>query len=405
MNNPLVTILIPVYNGKNFLKEAIDSALNQTYENIEVMVINDGSKDQGETEKIAMSYGNKITYLKKENGGVASALNLGIENMRGEYFSWLSHDDLYYPEKVEVQIEHLKKTGDMKTIVYSNYEILDMKTHVTTKLYFEKVYSLERTKNNVFSLLHGLVHGCSLLIHKSHFDRVGVFNINLLTTQDYDLWFRMFRGQKLEFVPDILVISREHEERGSKTIECYAKELCNLRIGFLEKLTDEEICLAYGTKYNFYHNMCMVFRGSGMDDAYKLVCDKFRNEDMPTQMLEKISKFQNYINNLSNGKAKRICIFGAGDLGVRMYYNLKDRCISVDYFSDNDEKKWGKFIDMANCISPSELEKIKGDSLVIVSTISPSPILEQLKVFKVPYVVTRYELESKILDTPPLKYE
>ncbi len=85
--NPLVSIIIPVYNGSNYVKEAIDSALAQTYKNIEVIVVNDGSTDN--TEKIVKSYGDKIRYFYKENGGVASALNLAIENSKGEYISWL----------------------------------------------------------------------------------------------------------------------------------------------------------------------------------------------------------------------------------------------------------------------------------------------------------------------------
>ena len=99
--NPLVSIVIPVYNGAEYMREAIDSALAQTYKNIEVIVVNDGSKDN--TDEIARSYGEKIRYFKKENGGVSTALNLAIQNMQGEYFSWLSHDDVYLPEKIERQ--------------------------------------------------------------------------------------------------------------------------------------------------------------------------------------------------------------------------------------------------------------------------------------------------------------
>ena len=123
INNSKVTIVIPVYNGSNYLAEAIDSALAQTYKNIEILVINDGSNDNGATEKIAKSYGNKIRYFKKENGGVATALNLGIEKMSGEYFSWLSHDDLYYPEKIEKQIKFISNFGH-RSVVYSDYALL-----------------------------------------------------------------------------------------------------------------------------------------------------------------------------------------------------------------------------------------------------------------------------------------
>ena len=91
-DTPMVSIIIPVYNGANYLREAIDSALAQTYSNFEVIVVNDGSNDGGETDRIATSYGEKIRYFRKENGGVASALNMGIKHMKGDYFSWLSHD-------------------------------------------------------------------------------------------------------------------------------------------------------------------------------------------------------------------------------------------------------------------------------------------------------------------------
>jgi glycosyltransferase involved in cell wall biosynthesis len=80
-SNPKVSIVIPVYNGSNYLKEAIDSALGQTSKDVEIIVVNDGSNDGGQTEAIAKSYGDKIRYFYKENGGVASALNLGIKNM------------------------------------------------------------------------------------------------------------------------------------------------------------------------------------------------------------------------------------------------------------------------------------------------------------------------------------
>lgn len=107
MSNPKVSIVIPVYNGANYLKEAIDSALAQDYGNYEVIVVNDGSNDSGETEKIALSYGDKIRYLKKENGGVATALNFAIEKAEGEYVSWLSHDDAYFSNKLSSQIAAL----------------------------------------------------------------------------------------------------------------------------------------------------------------------------------------------------------------------------------------------------------------------------------------------------------
>ena len=101
---PRVSIIIPVYNGANYMREAIDSALAQTSDDVEVLVINDGSRDNGATAEIARSYGDRIRYIEKENGGVSSALNRGIAEMRGRWFCWLSHDDRYLPEKVARQL-------------------------------------------------------------------------------------------------------------------------------------------------------------------------------------------------------------------------------------------------------------------------------------------------------------
>jgi len=114
--NPLVSIVIPVYNGSNFLKEAIQSALSQTYNNIEIIVVNDGSNDNNKTEQIALSFKNKIRYLKKNNGGVSSALNLGIRKMNGDFFSWLSHDDLYEKDKIQNQIEYFLDNPKLNVI-------------------------------------------------------------------------------------------------------------------------------------------------------------------------------------------------------------------------------------------------------------------------------------------------
>ena len=105
MSEPLVSIIIPVFNGSNYLANAIDSALGQTYPHCEVIVVNDGSNDEGATESIARSYGDRIRYHYKENGGVASAMNLGIRLTHGDYFSWLSHDDYYHPDKILHQLK------------------------------------------------------------------------------------------------------------------------------------------------------------------------------------------------------------------------------------------------------------------------------------------------------------
>jgi glycosyltransferase involved in cell wall biosynthesis len=218
MNNapkPKVSIVIPVYNGANFMVQAIESALLQTYSNIEILVINDGSKDNGETERIARSYEDKIKYYHKENGGVASALNCGIKNMTGEYFSWLSHDDMYAPEKIQEQIAALSEY-DPTAIAYSDYIAISNVGEVVKQY---KLSEKSRISMRCFLALDvdtGL-HGCSLLIPRLLFEKYGFFDETLKCTQDYDLWFRFAREAQFVHVNNMLVFSRQHAEQDSKT--------------------------------------------------------------------------------------------------------------------------------------------------------------------------------------------
>ena len=213
-NNPApkVSIIIPVFNGDNYLREAIDSALNQTYTNIEVIVINDGSKDA--THEIATSYGKKILYIKKGNGGVASALNAGIREMSGDYFSWLSHDDLYFPRKIEQQIDFLSSSGLLykNFVVYSDFVTF---SNGSSKVRHTKVPYVNPINLRLALLKSSFINGCTLLIPKAAFNDCGFFNEGLRHTQDYDMWLRMARSYNFIKLDKEHVKSRLHNLQDS----------------------------------------------------------------------------------------------------------------------------------------------------------------------------------------------
>lgn len=240
MNNfPLVSIVIPVYNGSNYLAEAIDSALEQTYSNIEILVVNDGSNDFGETKKIANSYGHKIRYFEKENGGVSTALNLGIQEMKGEYFSWLSHDDKYFPQKIESQINFLIENKFNNSLLYSDIEYIDKDSKFIS---INKFPHFPPEKFRPAFIVNGLVHGCTLLIPRICFEECGVFNTSLRTTQDYELWFRF--SAKFDFIhlPYVLVYSRIHENQDTiKLNDIVFEERDYLHTNFILNIREEEI--------------------------------------------------------------------------------------------------------------------------------------------------------------------
>lgn len=253
---PLVSIIIPVYNGGEMLAQAIDSALLQTYSGIEVLVVDDGSNDEGTTQAVARRYGERIRYYRKENGGVASALNLGIRQMKGEYFSWLSHDDLYLPGKIAHQVRALTRCGDPKRIVAGGYVITDEALLPIGIMDFYALYGKKRLETPLFPVFHCAVNGCTLLIHRSNFERVGLFDEDLPTTQDYELWFRMMRGRSLLYTRSIDVISREHRGQTSRRLQAgHEAECTRLWMRLFCDLTDRERAQMGGTVDRFYADM------------------------------------------------------------------------------------------------------------------------------------------------------
>lgn len=195
LKDPLVSIVIPVYNGSDYLQEAIESALRQTYPKKEIIVVNDGSDDNGATAEICHAFGEKIRYFEKENGGVSSALNFGIRQMKGEWFSWLSHDDLYAPHKLETQVHLLQKRGlteKDRVIVYGGAEQIggNGQKIIGRKSCFEGLFSGEEMLCNILKNSTSIV-GLSLLIPREAFALCGDFEETLLYIQDASMWRRM----------------------------------------------------------------------------------------------------------------------------------------------------------------------------------------------------------------------
>lgn len=218
---PLVSIVIPVYNGANYLNEAIDSAIAQTYDHIEVLVINDGSNDNGATERIALSYGDRIHYFRKENGGVSSALNLGIREMRGDYFSWLSHDDRYLPRKVETQIAWLSRSERKDVVLYGNIFLIDASGRRIGRTRHRDIPP-DRFRGHL--LMDHIANGCSMLIPKVVFPHGAPFREDLHITQDIDLWFRLSERHDFVLMEESLVEYRIFPEQGSRRMNARSFE-------------------------------------------------------------------------------------------------------------------------------------------------------------------------------------
>lgn len=248
MENPKVSIIIPVYNGSNFMKCAIDCALAQTYENTEIIVVNDGSNDDGKTEAIALSYGDQIRYFSKPNGGVSSALNYGILKMTGVYFAWLSHDDAYTPTRIADAVALL-----------ASHDLLGKKYVGFTGGYVAdaggtKIKDLRHSfePNRIYSsyeamgvmVANGTLYGCNLLIPREAFDEAGLFDESLRYSQDTLMWYRIFLagyGLVSDDLPNVM--SRMHGNQVSHL----RRDLFSHDALVIAKLLAEPLAQADGT--------------------------------------------------------------------------------------------------------------------------------------------------------------
>lgn len=260
--HPLVSIVIPVYNGSNYLQEAIDSALAQTYDNIEILVINDGSNDNGATEAIAKSYGDKIRYFYKENGGTSTALNLGIENMRGEYFSWLSHDDLYYPQKIERAITVLSTLKDKDTIIISDLDGMTdhTRTYKTASYQEHRDAYPKRNSSYLYPVIYNKTHGCTHLISKKVFSEVGLFDVDQLVAHDFEFYYRAFSKFPHYYINEQLVTARDSSNRQGRRKHARGNiEYSLLYIKIIENMSDEDILQVSPSLEEFYNDMEFFF--------------------------------------------------------------------------------------------------------------------------------------------------
>lgn len=263
--NPKVSIVVPVYNGENFVNEAIDSILSQTYKNYEIIVVDDGSKDR--TKKVLQKYKNKIRYFYKENGGVASALNYGISKMTGDYFAWLSHDDCYYPNKLESQIDVLSQLSDKNTIIFSNFDLVNESCKFIAKTNYLNNTSNKELCKTYYPVLKGIINGDTILINKKCFEDVGLFDERLKTTQDYDMWYRLFKKYASYCVNESLVKYRVHPNQDTNKNPAAKIEGNAFWKKIVKDLNNKEIEKWGKDPFSVYMNFHFQMKNSGFKEA------------------------------------------------------------------------------------------------------------------------------------------
>ncbi len=212
-----VSVIIPIYNTEKYLQECLNSVLNQTYPEIEIIAVNDGSTDN--SLEILKKYSNKIKIISKENGGTASALNAGINIASGEWIKQLDADNVLLPEAVEELVSEAKKIKDKtSTILFSNYYNIDSKGELIDEVIAPNYNEVDPFDLNVILLDHKFGISSSTLIHKSTIAKYGMFD-ETVSFEDYELWLRysFLCNCRFHLVQKTLVKLRIHQGQITKT--------------------------------------------------------------------------------------------------------------------------------------------------------------------------------------------
>ena len=209
---PIISVVLPVYNGVITIKAAVESILDQTYDNFELIVINDGSTD--ETSEILASFNDKrLTVLNQKNQGLAASLNRGIQQSKGKYIARIDADDIAFPERLQKQVNFMEANpaivvmGTAARLIYSNS---------TQRVRYRPLDTASIRKNII--KICPFTHS-SVMIRKDVLDKVGLYDVakdgaKKTLVEDYDLWVRILAaGYEMANTAEVLMIC--HRNPGS----------------------------------------------------------------------------------------------------------------------------------------------------------------------------------------------
>jgi glycosyltransferase involved in cell wall biosynthesis len=298
MKNPLVSIIVPCYNQAQYLDEALQSVIDQTYQNWECIIVNDGSPDNAEfVVKQWLAKDSRFVYLYKENGGLSSARNAGLDNANGDYIQFLDADDLLNPNKFYESIEeiNLLKSYD-NTIIITNYKMFK-------KDIYDKGMYYSTIKNeylNLKSLLYKWDIEFTIPIHcalfSSNLFRNLRFSEELKAKEDWLMWISVFSKKPfIFFINEILVYYRLHENSMSQSNSLMKEniiEFCAIIKKHID-VVEYELFLIHMIKCN------LILKNEIQD--IKLICNKLTyelNEIKKSNTYKFSLKLKKWLNSL-----------------------------------------------------------------------------------------------------------
>jgi glycosyltransferase involved in cell wall biosynthesis len=236
---PKVSIVMAVLNGERYIAEAIQSICDQTYDNFELLVVDDGSTDR--TKEIAMSFSSTIDvkYIRHETcRGIAPSMNDGIRNASGDMIAFLDHDDTWFPHFLETQVRYMTAHPDVG-MAHSDLQTIDHDGNVlepSVAVCRNRVEPSGHIFRQVF--LHSMICGNTVLIRKECFTRLGLFDENL-KWGDYHMWLRIARHYKIDYVNQVLTSYRQHASQSTRSVAVKRPDQESVAMKAIDKLLEQ----------------------------------------------------------------------------------------------------------------------------------------------------------------------
>ena len=351
---PKVSIVLPTYNGERWLKESLESIINQTYVDWELIIVDDCSDDN--TLDIAKHYQNEYENIKvihnNVNKKLPASLNAGFRAAIGEYLTWTSDDNMYEPTAIEEMVRYLDENSD-KMMVCTAMKDVDENGNLVAE---RREYSDELMYYNDFV-------GACFMYRRTVLDEVGEYDENLFCVEDYEYWFRILvKYESIGHIDEILYIDRLH----GKSLSTTKRDYVQLQLAKMRKKYLDVILYRLSGRPDLLTSMYFEIMATG--EEVDSVRDKF---------CEKVPEINMVVNDIK--KHTRPCIiYGAGDWGGKAHVLLGKE---TAYFADTSPMKVGNRKEGLEILSVEDMvSKIdKFDIVVAVSYRSVYELLYKLR--------------------------
>ncbi len=347
----MVSIVLPVYNGEKYLALSIQSILKQTYEDWELIIVNDCSTDS--SLHIAEKYAEQDARIRiisnAENKRVARSLNIGFEQAKGQYFTWTSDDNLYEEHALEKMVDYLEKHSE-SFFVYADMNLIDEKGNI-----------IANTSNSCQNIFLCSCVGACFLYRREVTETVGGYNPEVVYVDDYEYWLRVSLKYELHRIPELLYQYRCHDGGMTYTREKEIRRVtAQLRMQYMEEISNK----LSETDFKVFCTTCLLYDPDTKKRIEEIM--KLRGMDYDTDCR---------LVSSGSDNGRKYIIFGAGMIGKEALSKLgKDK---VAYFADN--MAGGTEVEGVQVIGFEKLLEIHKNYNVLIAAgyINSAQIIEQ----------------------------